>query len=91
MLFGDRMVQLTEEQLAIVMTETGATREYVLQVAERLPEVTQINVWWPGKTVIKSWACFRNVFTIGPFRKVLWSIACTILANPIIPGPITQA
>ena len=76
------MVKLTEDQIKTVMKQTGAKREYVLSIAERVPE--SIRIWFPGRIILSVWSCVRCALCLGPARKVFWCIVCTILSHPVI-------
>ena len=75
-------MKLTDAQIATVMKSTGATKEYVLAIAKNVPE--RINIWFPGRIALSTWACLRSTLIIGPARKVFWTIVCTVLQHPVV-------
>jgi len=76
------MVTLSEAEIQQIMTETGASRDTILSEASKIPE--RINLWFPGRNILKTWSCLRSQLIIGPARKVFWKILCTVLSHPIV-------
>lgn len=76
---GERdVIKLSERQIQEVMRETGASRDYVKEVA----------MWIPGQYIkfgiVKGWSCFRCITCIGLARKVVWCIVCAVTKPPAL-------
>ena len=70
--------------IAKLASESGLSQADVSHIAEHaVLFVDTIKQTGVGLTIVRTWACIRCVFSIGPVRKVFWCLVCYLIGGSI--------